>query len=108
MTVAEHLVVLTVIVSLSERAQAQQTGLFPLAPIRRQRVPCDQEDPIYKFSKQKYFGYHPTSWRRFPEGWNPPSPEGPDRARSFRELELGSGGGHSGFCFGTVRKSIWV
>jgi hypothetical protein len=84
------LMVLTIAVSLSQRAQAQQTGLFPLAPIRRQRVPCDQEDPVYKTYKQQYFGYHPTYWRRFPEGWSVPSPEGPDRERSFREFKLGS------------------
>ncbi len=53
------LAVLTMVVSLPELARAQQTGLFPLAPIRRQRVPCDQEDPIYKIYKHQYFGYHP-------------------------------------------------
>src|SRR5690348_7869195 len=39
------MVVLTVAVGFGGHVQAQQTGLFPLAPIRRQRVPCDQEDP---------------------------------------------------------------
>jgi hypothetical protein len=82
-------VVLTMVVSLSERAQAQQSGLFPLAPIRRQRPPCDQEDPVYKIYKHQYFGYHPTCWRRFPDGWGCPSPEAPDRERSFRERKLG-------------------
>src|SRR5262245_41811807 len=53
------MVVLTAAVSLSGRAEAQQTGMFPLAPIRRQRVPCNQEDPTYKIYKQQYFGYHP-------------------------------------------------
>jgi hypothetical protein len=82
--------VLSALVGVSERALAQQTGLFPLAPIRRQRVPCDQEDPIYKINKQKFFGYHPTAWRRFPEGWSLPSPDAPNREQSFKEIKLGS------------------
>lgn len=72
----------------SESAQAQQTGLFPLAPIKRKRVPCDQEDPVYRIYKDQYFGYHPTLWRPFPSGWGAPSPEAPDRAASFREIPL--------------------
>jgi hypothetical protein len=84
------MVVLTAAVSLSGRVEAQQTGMFPLAPIRRQRVPCDQEDPTYKIYKQQYFGYHPQCWRPFPPGWGCPSPEAPDRARSFRELPPGN------------------
>src|SRR5262249_28822530 len=84
---------LTGLVSLADRAQAQQTGLFPLAPIRRQRVPCDQEDPVYKLYKQQYFGYHPTCWRRFPGGWGCPSPEAPNREQSFREIKPGEGAG---------------
>jgi hypothetical protein len=82
--------VLSILVGGSERALAQQTGLFPLAPIRRQRVPCDQEDAIYKINKQKFFGYHPTAWRRFPEGWSLPSPDAPNREQSFKEIKLGS------------------
>jgi hypothetical protein len=80
------LAALTVIVSLPELARAQQTGLFPLAPIKRQRVPCDQEDPIYKTYKNQYFGYHPTCWRAFPTGWGCPSPNGPDKEKSFKEF----------------------
>lgn len=83
------LVVLTAAVSLSGRVEAQQTGLLPLAPIRRQRVPCDREDPTYKIYKQQYFGYHPTGWRQFPAGWGWPSPEAPDFERSKRELPPG-------------------
>jgi hypothetical protein len=83
--------VLTLIVSLPELARAQQMGLFPLAPIRRQRVPCDQEDPIYKVYKHQYYGYHPTCWRTFPKGWGCPSPEAPDREKSFKELPLQAG-----------------
>jgi hypothetical protein len=84
------MVVLTAAVSLSGRVEAQQTGLLPLAPIRRQRVPCDHEDPTYKIYKQQYFGYHPTCWRTFPAGWGCPSAEAPNRERSFRELPPGN------------------
>jgi hypothetical protein len=72
-------------------AWAQQSGLFPLHPIKRHRVPCDREDPIYKINKYQYFGYHPTCWHRFPDGWGCPSAEAPDREKSFRETPLGSG-----------------
>lgn len=65
---------------------AQQSGLFPNATIRRVRPSCDQQDPIYKHYRDHYYGYHPTCWRRFPDGWGCPSPEGPDRARSFQEI----------------------
>ena len=87
------LVGLTWAVSLAGRAQAQQTGLFPLAPIRRQRVPCEQADPVYKIYKQQYFGYHPTCWRRFPDGWGCPSPEAPNREKSFQDIKPGAGAG---------------
>ena len=87
------LAALIVVVSLPELARAQQTGLFPLAPIKRQRVPCDQEDPIYKTYKHQYFGYHPTCWRQFPTGWGCPSPAAPDREASFKEFPFGGGEG---------------
>ncbi|MFO0910352.1 MAG: hypothetical protein U0794_18740 [Isosphaeraceae bacterium] len=67
-------------------AHAQQGGLFPLAPIRRERVPCQMEDPVYRLYRQEYFGYHPTCWRRFPTGWGCPSPEAPNAAEAFRLL----------------------
>ena len=82
------LAVLTLIMSVPELARAQQSGLFPLAPIKRQRVPCDQEDPVYKIYKEKYFGYHPTCWRPFPTGWGCPSPEKPDVEKAFRERKV--------------------
>ncbi len=84
------LAVLTLVAAMPELARAQQSGLFPLAPIKRQRVPCDQEDPVYKIYKEKYFGYHPTCWRPFPTGWGCPSPEKPDVEKSFREQKLGT------------------
>ena len=99
-THALTMAVLTAVVCLSGRVEAQQSGLFPLAPIRRQRVPCDREDPTYKIYKQQYFGYHPTCWRTFPAGWGAPSNEAPNRAKSLQEFpvgrqmdeDLGSGG----------------
>jgi hypothetical protein len=80
------MLVLTAVVALSGRVEAQQTGLFPRAPIRRQRMPCDQEDPTYKVYKQQYFGYHPTCWRTFPQGWGCPSTEAPDIEKSKKEI----------------------
>ncbi len=81
--------VLTMAVSLSERAQAQQTGLFPLATIRRERPPCPNEDPVYKYYKQQYFGYHPTCWQPFPAGWGCPSKQTIDKEKEFAELPIG-------------------
>lgn len=66
-------------------AEAQQGGLFPLAPIKRQRVPCNQENPVYGLYRHEYFGYHPTCWRKFPAGWGCPSPEAPNAAASFQK-----------------------
>lgn len=67
--------------------QAQQTGLFPLAPIKRQRVPCPDENPIYRRYRAEYYGYYPTCWRRFPPGWGCPSPEAPNLAKEYEELK---------------------
>jgi hypothetical protein len=83
------LAVLTMVVSLSERAQAQQQGLFPLATIRRERPPCPNEDPVYKYYKQRYFGYHPTCWTPFPGGWGCPSKETVDKEDEFKKRPLG-------------------
>jgi hypothetical protein len=80
--------VLTVLVSLSGLAEAQQSGLFPLHPIRRQRVPCPEEDPVYRLYRSQYFGYHPTVWRRFPDGWGVRSPEAANREKEFKELPI--------------------
>jgi hypothetical protein len=82
---------LSVLFVLPDLARAQTTQLFPLAPLRRKRVPCDQEDPGYKIVKNKYFGHWPTSWRRFPDGWGLKSNETPDVEKSFRELPLDTG-----------------
>ncbi|ODT99441.1 MAG: hypothetical protein ABS79_04505 [Planctomycetes bacterium SCN 63-9] len=81
------LALLTLLVGLPELAFGQQSGLFPNAPIRRVRPPCDQEDSVYKLYRQQYYGYHPTCWRKFPDGWGCPSPEAPDKEKSFREIK---------------------
>ena len=65
-------------------AEAQQSGLFPNMGVRRGRVPCAAEDPVYKLYRHEYFGYHPTCWRRFPAGWGCPSPEAPNAAAAFK------------------------
>jgi hypothetical protein len=85
------LAVLTLVSSLPELARAQQTGLFPNMNVGRQRVPCDQEDPIYKVYKHQYYGFHPTCWRTFPSGWGCPSREAPNREQSFKEIPLQAG-----------------
>jgi hypothetical protein len=85
------LAVIALSASLPQMAWAQQSGLFPVHPARkRHKVPCDHEDPIYKISRYQYFGYHPTCWHRFPDGWGCPSADAPDREKSFKETPLGS------------------
>ena len=69
-------------------AEAQQSGLFPNIGVRRQRVPCAAEDPVYKLYRHEYFGYHPTCWRRFPAGWGCPSPEAQNAAAAFKAFPL--------------------
>ena len=96
--------VLTMAVSLSERAQAQQTGLFPLSTIRRERPPCPNEDPVYKYYKQRYFGYHPTCWSPFPAGWGCPSKETVDKEKEFKERPLGQAAGDGGGRAGVRRQ----
>ena len=70
--------------ALPGSAQAQ---LFPNLPIRRQRVEPTAEAPFYSHVRQTYYGYYPTCWQKFPEGWACPcpNPELPDTARAFRE-----------------------
>lgn len=62
-------------------AEAQ---LFPRAPIRRERPPCDHESPVFKMYRHEFYGYHPTCWRPFPQGWGCPSPEAPNAALEFQ------------------------
>jgi hypothetical protein len=67
-----------------------QAQLFPNLPIRREKVPCEQEAPFYKFVRHQYYGYFPTCWRRFPPGWTCPcpNPELPNWEASKAELPL--------------------
>src|SRR6185312_8224024 len=58
------------------------------APIKRQRVPCPNEDPVYRKYRQDFYGYYPTCWRRFPPGWGCPSPEAPNQKKAFQDLKL--------------------
>jgi hypothetical protein len=46
------------------------------------------EDPVYRLNREQYYGYFPTCWRRFPQGWGCPSPEAPDVEKAFRDLPL--------------------
>ena len=80
----EAVAVLTVLTSLTGLAQAQQNGLFPLQPIRRERVPCPSEEPIYKLYRSQYFGYYPPQWRPFPSGWHLKSPQSPNRQEELK------------------------
>jgi len=76
---------LALVVGLPALAQAQ---LFPNLYIQRQRSECVNEPPFYKHVRHDFYGYYPTCWRRFPEGWACPcpNPELPDRERSYREI----------------------
>lgn len=78
---------LVVLLGIPALAQAQQTGLFPLRPIKRERVPCAAEDPVYRQHREMYYGYYPTCWRKFPPGWGCMSPEAPNAAASFEKLK---------------------
>ncbi len=82
------LAVTAAVMSFSGLAQAQQSGLFPLHPIKRQRTPCSQEEPIYKLYRDQYYGYFPTQWRQFPRGWNLPSEYGPNTQEELRKLPI--------------------
>ncbi|QEH36257.1 hypothetical protein OJF2_48170 [Aquisphaera giovannonii] len=79
---------LAVFAGMTGLANAQQGGLLPLHPIKRQRVPCPSEDPIYATYRNQYYGYYPTQWRPFPQGWNLAGPETPNVAAEFQRLPL--------------------
>jgi hypothetical protein len=79
------LAVCAAFLSLSGLAQAQQSGMFPLHAIKRERTPCANEEPIYKLYRNQYYGYFPTQWRRFPDGWSLRSPEGPNTIEELKK-----------------------
>jgi hypothetical protein len=62
---------LTLVVGLPALAQAQ---LFPNLYVQRKRADCANEPPFYGHVRRDYFGYYPTCWRKFPEGWGCPCP----------------------------------
>jgi hypothetical protein len=68
---------LALVLGLPALVEAQ---LFPNATIKRQRASClnedpVNEDPVYRMYRQHYYGYFPTCWRKFPDGWGCPSKE---------------------------------
>lgn len=67
-----------------QQAEAQ---LFPNIYIRRVRPACDSESPSTKMHRDHYFGYQPTEWRRFPEGWGYRHPEIIDRAALMKQVD---------------------
>jgi hypothetical protein len=73
---------LTLVVGLPALAQAQ---LFPNLFVQRKRADCANEPPFYGHVRHDYFGYYPTCWRRFPEGWGCPCPN-PDLPNMAAEL----------------------
>jgi len=79
------LAVLAAVTSLSGLAEAQQSGMFPLHSIRRERTPCANEEPIYKLYRDQYYGYFPTRWRKFPNNWALTSPEGPNTKEELKK-----------------------
>ena len=75
------------VLGLPALAEAQ-TWALPRLPIRRQRVACEAEPPVYRAYRQQYFGYFPTCWRRFPPGWGCPSPEAPNLAADLTRAPI--------------------
>lgn len=77
---------LALVLGLPMLAEAQ---LFPNATIKRQRVSCLNEDPVYRMYRQQYYGYFPTCWRRFPDGWGCPSRESSaaEVAKAMQEIQ---------------------
>lgn len=75
---------LILVVGLPALAEAQ---LFPNRTVTRQREACAAEPPFYSTVRRNYFGYYPTCWRKFPDGWACPcpNPELPNRTAAFAE-----------------------
>jgi hypothetical protein len=75
---------LALVVGLPALVQAQ---LFPNLWIQRKRPACAEEPPFFGHVRHDYYGYYPTCWRKFPEGWACPcpNPEFPDAAKSYAE-----------------------
>lgn len=67
--------------------QSAEAQLFPNLFIRRSRPDCDSEPASIKMHRDHYYGYQPTEWRRFPEGWGYRHPEVIDRVSLMKEVE---------------------
>ena len=79
------LLALAVVLGTPALASAQ---LFPNLPLRRERTACANENPQYKMIRQEYWGYYPTCWRKFPDGWGCPSPYAPNWERDKGKFPL--------------------
>ena len=68
-------------------AEAQ---LFPNRTIRRERPSPAVENPFNAQIRRDYYGYFPTCWSKFPDGWACPcpNPELPNRAASFEKIKF--------------------
>jgi hypothetical protein len=73
---------------LPELVSAQANALFPDIYIKRKRPCTDLENPQYRMIREQFYGYYPTCWRRFPEGWGCLNPEAPDWAKALEKQPL--------------------
>ncbi len=85
------LAVLTMVVSLPELAQAQQTGLFPLEPIKPAAGSVRPGRPDLQNLQASVFRLSPDVLAAVPSGWGCPSREAPDREQSFKDIPLQAG-----------------
>lgn len=71
------------VAGLPALAEAQ---LIPNLFVRRERTPTAAEPPFYGHVRHEYYGYYPTCWKRFPDGWACPcpNPEAPNTAAAFQ------------------------
>ena len=75
----EVLAVLTVLTSLTGLAQAQQNGLFPLQPIRRERVPCPERGADLQALPLAVLRVLPAPVETVPHGMAPEESRVPNR-----------------------------
>ena len=80
---------LGLIVGIPALAEAQ---LFPNQNVKRKREACVNEPPFNAHVRRDFYGYYPTCWSKFPDGWACPcpNPELPNAAESYakRPVEL--------------------
>jgi len=78
---------LGLVVGLPALAEAQ---LFPNRTLTRQRTACVNEPPFNAHVRRDFYGYYPTCWSKFPDGWACPcpNPELPNAAASFAKRPL--------------------